>query len=170
MSRLYLLDTNVLSHLADPSKPGHAEAHLRLATHAGYVVLSPVCMGEIEYGLALPHGLSAEKVTAVRDYQNRFEVLEIKADVAEPYGAIRAHLFEKFGRKDRKKQKSVSQLQAPSPDPELKIQENDLWLASQAIACNAVLVTADKKMQPIVDAALALNLSLTVEDWTTVTT
>jgi predicted nucleic acid-binding protein len=59
---------------------------------------------------------------------------------------------------------SLSQLADPITDIELGVQENDLCLASQAIATEAVLVTFDR-MTHVCQAARATGLELLFAEW-----
>ncbi len=92
-----------------------------------------------------------------------FPVLEISRYVAEPYGAMRSWLVQRFAPVRQRRLRSLSQLADPVTDLALGIQENDLWLASQALANDAVLVTVDR-MTHIREAALATGMELHVSD------
>ncbi len=77
------------------------------------------------------------------------------------YGDLRARLFEKFApKKRRRKGLRPEELIDPVTAKELGIQENDLWIAAQAIERNLVLVTNDA-MARIQEVASELK----VEDW-----
>jgi tRNA(fMet)-specific endonuclease VapC len=77
------------------------------------------------------------------------------------YGDLRARLFEKFApKKRRRKGLRPEELVDPVTAKELGIQENDLWIAAQAIERNLVLVTNDA-MARIQEVASELK----VEDW-----
>jgi tRNA(fMet)-specific endonuclease VapC len=60
------------------------------------------------------------------------------------YGTIRARLFERFAPKDKKRKGlRAEELVDPVTSRALGIQENDIWLAAQALERNLVLVTND---------------------------
>jgi predicted nucleic acid-binding protein len=64
------------------------------------------------------------------------------------YGMLRARLFENYT-PNNKKRKGLrpEQLIDPVTSLELGIQENDLWIAAQAMSQNLTLVTNDKLHQ-----------------------
>ena len=92
-----------------------------------------------------------------------FPVLELDRHVAEPYGAMRSWLVQNYAPAQQRRLRSLSQLADPVTDRTLGVQENDLWLASQAVANDAVLVTTDR-MTHIREAACAIGLELLVSD------
>jgi predicted nucleic acid-binding protein len=73
-------------------------------------------------------------------------------------------LFEKYGPREKKKKGlRPEQLVDPVTSLQLKIQENDLWIVSQAITRDFILVTNDKRsLQPLVEVA---GDELHVENW-----
>lgn len=165
MTKLRLLDTNVFRALVDARSPNHESVRRRFeALGSRYVFLSEIAVGEIEYGLRLPHNVPAERVAEIRQALDGISPLGLDVGCSEPYGEMRRWLFEKYGAKLRKQKRSVSQLSDPSSDAELGIQENDLWIASHAIAVDGVLVTTDK-MKRVREAARECGLALSIENW-----
>jgi predicted nucleic acid-binding protein len=93
------------------------------------------------------------------------QVLKVSRHTAEPYGRIRAALFDKLGPKSRKsKKKRAEELCDPTTGRELGIDENDLWIVAQAAERNLVLVTHDK-MVPIREALRESEIGVRIEDW-----
>jgi len=88
----------------------------------------------------------------------------IDKHVARDYGRIRARLFEKYGPKEKKKKGlRPEQLSDPVTSLQLKIQENDLWIVSQAVARNFILVTNDRKsLRPLLEVT---GGELCIENW-----
>lgn len=164
MSRVHILDTNAFRWWVDAANPHHAEAVARI-TELGdtFVFLSTITAGEVEFGLARPHNLDQEIVRSIRQGLSRFKILEIDRHVTECYGRLRAWLLERF-RPERRKIRSLSQLSDPVTDLELGIQENDLWLVSQAITNDLVLVTGDK-MTHLMEAAAGTRQQLRRVTW-----
>lgn len=166
MSRIHLLDTNVLRAWVDGAHE-RLEATVARVAELGktFVFLSAITVGEVEFGLARPHRLEEKQVAAIRSALSNFAIMAVDSHVAVPYGKLRAWLLEQYGPKDRRtKLRSLVQLSDPATDLELGIQENDLWLASQAIATDAVLVTGDK-MERIVEAAAQTGQHLYFARW-----
>lgn len=167
MSQIHLLDTNVLRAWVDGDHERHGAVVSQIESLGdSYVFLSAVTVAEVEFGLALPHRLGAALVGEIRLALQRFPVLEIDRHVGEPYGRLRAWLVKHYAPKSRRRKlRSLSELTDPVTDLELGIQENDLWLSSQAIATDSILVTDDKKMDRIVEAARATEHGLRCLRW-----
>jgi tRNA(fMet)-specific endonuclease VapC len=89
-------------------------------------------------------------------------VLEIKRTTCVEYGRIRARLFKNFAPKEwRQRGIRPEQLVDPVTALELRIQENDIWLAAQALEYNLVFATSDRQIQRIQDICTEFQ----VEDW-----
>ena len=161
----YLLDTNILAFWFSES---YKDKHDRVMQHIGSLPegtpfrVSTITLGEIEYG----HRAHRQVDTPIQAEFNQFveeqvpEVLDVRKTTRVYYGPLRARLFEKFAPKNLRKQIRLAQLIDPVTDKSLGIQENDLWIAAQAIEYNLVLVTHDR-MQHLRDVAG----DLMVEDW-----
>jgi len=81
---------------------------------------------------------------------------------ANTYGELRSLLFDKYAPNDkRKKNLRPEQLVDPITSLELGIQENDLWIAAQAIVRNLILVTHDK----LTHIRKIAGSELHIEDW-----
>jgi predicted nucleic acid-binding protein len=88
----------------------------------------------------------------------------IDKHVSRDYGRIRARLFEKYGPKDKKKKGlRPEQLIDPVTSLQLGIQENDLWIVSQAITKDFTLVTNDRRsLKPLLEVT---DNELNIENW-----
>jgi tRNA(fMet)-specific endonuclease VapC len=88
-------------------------------------------------------------------------VLNITKATRIYYGSLRARIFEKYAPNERRcRGLRPEQLIDLVTSRELGIQENDLWIAAQALEYNLVLVTNDK-MDRIRDVCEDLQ----VENW-----
>ncbi len=112
----YLLDTNFCIYIAK-ERPAEVLARFKRLQH-GEVAMSSITYGELCYG-ASKSRRRTEAEQILRDLQSIVPVLEIGTEAAEFYGEIRAGL-EKSGR---------------------VIGNNDLWIASHAVALQVPLVT-----------------------------
>jgi tRNA(fMet)-specific endonuclease VapC len=111
----YLLDTNILIAVSK-NRPGLAE-RLRLLPSSA-ILLSSVVLAEIEYGIV--KSAKPELNRQLYDAMLRgFELVEFGASAAKRYGMLRVEL-ERRGQ---------------------VIGPNDLMIAAQALATDAVLVT-----------------------------
>lgn len=176
-SRDYLLDTNMLGHIAAAKAGSKSPLALlvkkrldEISLLAGRkIFICAVTVGEVEYGLQIAPTANAVAQGEVRKVLYSFEqatVLSVDQNVAKnSYAPIRALLFKKFAdktTKGRAKKNHVGEWKDPATQKELGIQENDLWIASVAITYNLTLVTADK-MNNIKQATSGFPLH--IENW-----
>ncbi|NLX07818.1 MAG: type II toxin-antitoxin system VapC family toxin [Phycisphaerae bacterium] len=165
----YLLDTNVICDWLDETKPRHAAVSRKVEQAAqvqATVVTSLIVLGEIEYGIAAVGGTSQQSLVDFRaqvfkQFAENKILFSVTRFTTLIYGDLRARLFEKFGpKKRRRKGLRPEELVDPVTAKALGIQENDLWIAAQAIERNLILVTNDG-MTRIREIAPELR----VEDW-----
>jgi predicted nucleic acid-binding protein len=153
--RYYLLDTNILAPLvelksgADNPDCRALGAHWNKLPEETKIFLCPINVGEIEYGLRIAPYDKPEEQRLIRDIVKEFPVLDIDADLARDYYAdLRARIFNECAPKEKRNKrnypKRVEEWKDPTTSKELKIHENDLWLAAVAMAYNLILVTRDK--------------------------
>ena len=170
MTRGYLLDTNILSlWFNDKDEPGHSNIirHVAALPETDFLSTSAIVLGEIEYG---HRAVSPDPGFPIQQRYRRFvaDIVPIIFEVGKAtclyYGPLRAKLFEKFApKKKRRKKARPEQLKDPTTALELGIDENDLWLAAQAVERNLVLVTHDRMKH--IQEVLSGDLTLTIEDW-----
>ena len=172
----YLLDTNILSYWYKTGSLEHAKVASRVQmvcqpdpqTHyVPRLFVSVVTLGEIEYGhrvATTPDLLKqAEFTKFVREQCP--EPMEITSHVTQPYGDLRAWLFDNCSpNKIRTKARRVEELVDPTTAKVLMVQENDLWIAAQALTHNFVLVTHDSKGN-FGKLLRQFASTLRVEDW-----
>jgi len=153
----YLLDTNILRYWYDDRCPEHTKvlAHVQAVrqpdpqtSYIPRLFISAVTVGEIEYGhryvLNPDRAEQAEYVAFVR--RQCPESLEIDSHVSEYYGELKAWLMSTFAPKAmRTKARRLGQLVHPTTVEPLGIEENDVWIAAQAITFGLVLVTNDTR-------------------------
>ena len=151
----YLLDTNIISAWFNESKKGHGNLLTNIDSKPGKspLLISSITLGEIAYGhyTESPVGLTEIQKKYNRFVEERFPSQLYRKNVSRHtagiYGQIKAMVFEKYSpRTSRTKVKRLHQLDFPDDIEEYgqNIQENDLWVAAQALEWNLVLVTADK--------------------------
>ena len=165
----YLLDTNAVSDWLDSTRPRHASISRVIdqldATNA-ILLTSTVVLGEIEYGITISPRDRRESLDKLRaqvgvEFVHKRLLLDVTRSTSIVYGNLRARLFERYVPHDkRKKGLRPEELVCPTTSKILGIQENDLWIAAQAIERNMVLVSNDGMMR-IRDVAI----ELVVEDW-----
>jgi predicted nucleic acid-binding protein len=169
----FLLDTNIVSYWYRIHCPEHAKVLARVKAvcqpdpHTKYVpklFISVVTLGEIEQGhrSAPTPNASAQSQYMAFVREQCPEPLEITKHVAVPYGDLKAWLF---GKKKRTKIERAKQLVDPASARELHADENDIWIAAQAMTFNLVLVTHDSRGH-FGELQRQFATTLRVEDWT----
>src|SRR6266571_6114553 len=113
-------------------------------------MISAITLGEIEFGLQVSKVSTPEQEASQEELRvfidtNLPMVLDVTKATRIYYGSLRASVFEKYAPNARRRRGlRPVQLIDPVPARELGIQENDLWIAAQALEYNLVLVTNDK--------------------------
>lgn len=144
----YLLDSNIIRYWFDAECPEHERVLRRIAEapERTPLAVSAITLGEIEYGLRVRDeipGFASEITELIQDQLPM--VLSVTATTRADYGSIRARLFRKFAPGElRRRARVPEQLADPVTGLTLGIQENDLWIASQAVEHNLVLVSNDR--------------------------
>ena len=173
----YLLDTNTITYLANPSDKQHnivKEKMSEVAENAP-VMLPVITIAEIEFGIVKAGpGIAEDQRQALRNFFAAYPLhLGIDDNTIEPYSLIRAQLWKLYATSSKRghKEKLPEELIDKVTGKELGIDERDLLIASVAVQYGLVLVTADKnkKMQRIIEAAVQLkvqgkNINLYVTD------
>ena len=165
----YLIDTQTISYWFDGKSGNYprVQAAAEQRRGIGPLYVSAISLGEIEYGHAVhPTGAGPQREGFVKFMREELpQVLHVDKHTAEPYGQIRAALFERFASSHRKgRAKRAEELCDPTTGRELGIDENDLWIVAQAAERNLVLVTHDRLVR-IREALQDLNLGPRLEDW-----
>lgn len=144
----FLLDSDILSDLYDPSSPGHLSVATRLESLADSdsVFVSILAIYELEYGYA--HA-PAEKKAALRqtlsDLQSDFPVLPLMIEGARLFGSLK----ERLGASRRLSKKGS------------KTHNVDLMLAATAMVEGCVLVSTDSVYKDLHE----LNPIFLTENW-----
>lgn len=163
--RGYLLDTNIIEFWFNPGRQEHdlVLQNIDALDPDTPLVTSAVVLGEIEYGYRVaPHDRQGYVGEVLRFVQAQLpRILKVTLSTAQTYGPLRAALFKKYAPKKGRKGRRPEQLTDPITSKILGIQENDLWIAAQALEHNLVLVTNDNKINRI----CAVDNELALEDW-----
>lgn len=166
MADAYLLDTNLVPALWDAQDQRHQRARCYVDALADCkVCVSVITFGEIEYGLLVAPNADEPRQRKMREDMQAFRlVLDIGKHTWQCYADLRARLFRKYspkGRRGRLTAKRVPDLWERTPDKLLGVQENDLWLAGQAMERDLVLVTSDH-MNHIIEVG---DQDLRIQKW-----
>jgi predicted nucleic acid-binding protein len=174
--RDFLIDTNIWEYWFNPKRePQHSNVLKHVvelkqqsenSNNPFHIWISSVTWGEIEFGYQVQKDKNTSLETQFRQFIHSIAPIEfiISKHVTSEYGRIRAMLFEKFGPKDKKiKGLKSEQLIDPVTSLQLTIQENDLWIVSQALTKDFTFVTNDRvSLQPLLEVA---GGELHIENW-----
>jgi len=151
----YLLDTNILSYWFDESRPEHSavKRYIDQLPEAAPLWVSAITLGEIEYGhrCSPTPGVDSQKEFLAFVGKEAPYIADINKHTATHYGELRSLLFKRFGPKSRR-QRWPEELADPATAKQLGIQENDIWIAAQALQFSLVLLSNDK-MQHLTQVA-----------------
>ena len=148
MSDGYLLDANVISALADTTRPDYLPTSQRLAAVGDSPVLLPVmAIAEISFGMAKAANLAPPKRAKLQSFFAQYPHLPVDDGTVEPYSLVRAEVWRRFATPQKRghKEKRPEDLLDKVTGKELGIDEPDLLIASVALAHNLILVTHDGK-------------------------
>ena len=165
----YLLDTNAGSILWDKRHRNYPQIRAFLKNVASSpVLISTVVLAEVEYGLKIATKMDMNRQNDVRNEMAKFPlVLDIDRHTITPYSDLRSELFKNYSPRDRRGRlilKWPEDLVDQTTAKELGVQENDIWIAAQAIQYNLVLVT-DDHMVRLEEVSKSLNYPLIIANW-----
>lgn len=165
--RGYLLDTGIVSVWYDETKPKRSQVLAAVKNLAADtpLAISAITLGEIEYGLHIAGGAAHLDHDEYRRWiaDKLPRVLDVTNSTCLSYGPLRARLFEKYPPERKSKKLRAEQIVDPTTGEKLGIDENDLWIAAQAVEHNLVLVTHDKMAR--IRKVARDEFSLAIEDW-----
>ena len=167
----YLLDTSAASILWDARHPDHERINAFFLNIAlSPIWISIVVLAEVEYGLKIAPKMDIARQNDVRKEMGQFRlVLDLDKHTVGPYSDLRAALFKEYAPKDlkgrvTKRKRRPEDLVDRTTAKKLGVQENDIWIAAQAIQYNLILVTRDR-MSRIVEVSSALTYPLQIAAW-----
>ena len=168
MPDAFLFDTNIATAMWDTGSPYHQRAREFESSLGGdaRILISAVTLAEVEYGLRTAPKIDAARQAVVRNAMGSYElVMPITRHTVEFYSEIRSKLFMTYSPRNargRLTKHRVEDLVEHTTAKLLGVQENDVWIAAQAMEMNLVLVTEDR-MDRI--TSLQLNPGLRTRCW-----
>jgi len=159
----YLLDTNAASALWDARDEDHQKIKGFLESIGDSpIFISVVVISEVEYGLKRQSKLKELTKKNIREEMSKFsEILSINKHTSDPYSNLRARLFDRYLGSNKKWPEDLIDRTTAK---ELGVQENDIWIASQALQYNLILVSSDR-MNCINEISKKLTIELQIIDW-----
>jgi predicted nucleic acid-binding protein len=155
----YLLDTNLVSVLYDAGRPNHVAVRNALA---GFDPTSPqlvsaITIGELRFGLALSRavGRSLAHIEACIERTEEHPLAEVGRHTAEAFGYVKSSIALQKVDIHRRIPRWVEGWSDRVTAQLLQIDENDLWIAAQAVERNLVVVTSDPDFTRVIAPAVS---------------
>lgn len=170
----HLLDTNIISVLANPRNLRHDELRQRVQ-NLSHVWLPVIAIAEIEFGMAKTDRLDEAQRNEIRRFFREYpQPLGIGDNTVEPYALLRGQLWRMYATPDKRshKEKLPEELFDKVTGKQLGIDERDLLIASIAAENGLILATNDSNagMTRIKEAANQLyaagkSVNLRISYW-----
>ncbi len=164
----YLLDNNILQFWYNSNLPEHLAVSARIASLEDGTPLttSVVAFGEVEDGMrrvVAPDANQSARQAALRAWlANHFPYpLAVDQNTVSHYGEIRARIFRHCYPSGKGPNRPCGWGHPTATATQLGIEENDLWITSQAVQHKLILVTHDR-MYNIRSVVADL---VVIEDW-----
>jgi tRNA(fMet)-specific endonuclease VapC len=154
----YLLDTNLVSVLYDARRPNHPavrQAVAALPANSAQLV-SVVTIGELRFGLALS-GAAGQPLTHIEACLARTEehpLAQITRHTADAFATVKAGVALDRLDVQRRIPRWVEGWTDRVTGQLLQIDENDLWIAAQAVERNYVVLTSDRDFIQVIARAV----------------
>lgn len=160
----YLLDCNTLSAFFNENENVVKNARKAPPEQLGHI--SVITLGEVEFGLRATQTTNQARRDEYEQFVNSefLWAVPLDGDAVVIYGEIRAELFRQYGPQQPTSNRNRVEQLCDVNGHSLGIDENDLWLASHAIARGFVLVSNDR-MERIRTAAANVGRTLRFENW-----
>lgn len=164
----YLFDTCAISSLLNPSHQHHAAAMAVVTGLPGETLqfVSIVTIGEMEFGLKMAEHANSTHLVQFRsriDAIKTYPILDLTKHTAAAYAELKTQLALTVRRKANSKKLSrwLEDWIDANTGKQLQIDENDLWVASQAKERDFTLVSGDEDMWRLsqVDSSLHVILA-----------
>lgn len=154
----YLLDTNLVSVLYDARRPNHDAVRQAIAAlpPSAAQLVSVVTLGELRFGLALARaaGQTLPHIESCIARTEAHPLAEVTRHTADAFATTKASIA--IARIDimRRIPRWVEGWTDRVSGQLLQIDENDLWIAAQALERNYVVVTSDRDFTQVIAPAV----------------
>lgn len=154
----YLLDTNLVSVLYDVRRPNHESVRRTVASldPRAPQLVSVVTVAELRFGLALSQaaGQPLAHIEACLERAEEHPLAEIRRYTGEAFAHIKSSVALQRLDVRRRVPRWVEDWADRVTGQHLQIDENDLWIAAQAVERNLVVVTGDRDFTKIIAPAV----------------
>ena len=153
-----MLDTNLVSVLYDGSRTNHLSVRQAIASFnpQSPQLVSVVTIGELRFGLALSRGAGRPliHIEACLERAEEHQLAQIGRHTSEAYAHVKASVAMQRIDVRRRIPRWVEGWTDRITGQLLQIDENDLWIAAQAVEKNLVVVTSDADFTKVIKAAV----------------
>lgn len=161
----YLLDTSVLSTYYHEQHKYHAitKAAVDRLSAAAPQFVSPISLGEIEFGIRLAELQGANALAELRERLDRIRTharLPITHHTSRAYARVRSLLASRVNIAKKGRPRWLEDWVDAASGQKLQIDENDLWIAAQALERDLTVLTLDGDFR--VFSAVEPNLRIQV--------
>lgn len=154
----YLLDTSVVSVLYDARRPNHGAVRQAITDFGPDApqLVSAITIGELRYGLRLSEeaGHSMEHIEACVRRAEEHPLAEIGRFTGQAFAHVKASIATERVDLRRRIPRWVEEWADRVTGQMLQIDENDVWIAAQAIERNLVVVTSDQDFVQVIGASV----------------
>lgn len=154
----YLLDTNLVSVLYDGRRPNHLAVRGALAAFdpAAPQLVSAITIGELRFGLALSRaaGRPLSHIEACIERAEEHPLAEVGHHTADAFGYVKSSVALQRVDIKRRLPRWVEGWSDRVTGQLLQIDENDLWIAAQAVERNLVVVTSNSDFNNVIAKAV----------------
>lgn len=155
---IYLLDTNLVSVLYDAGRPNHlpVRAALTALDPAAPQLVSSVTIGELRFGLALSRaaGRQLAHIETCIERTEEHPLAQVGRHTAEAFGYVKSSVALQRIDIQRRIPRWVEGWSDRVTGQLLQIDENDLWIAAQAVERNLVVITSDPDFTRVIAPAV----------------
>ena len=154
----FLLDTSVVSVLYDARRPNHQAIRRAIAgfDRDAPQLISAISIGELRYGLALSKeaGQPMTHIEACIKMAEEHPLAEIGGYTGQAFAHVKSSIAKQRVDVRHRIPRWVEGWADRVTGQLLQIDENDLWIAAQAVERNFVVVTSDRDFAQVIGAAV----------------
>lgn len=160
----YLLDTSALSPLVDPGHAQHTVARAVVAAlGTAPIYVSDVALAEMRYGIQLYEmatGVSLANAAAMIASAQQFPRMEVTRHTLTEYAELKSILAIYYLPNVTKqfRRRYVEDWIDKFTGKALHVDDNDLWICTQARETNLTVITGDRRMEVINKADPSVKL------------
>lgn len=154
----YLLDTNLVSVLYDSQRSNHAAARAAIAALDPQApqFVSAITIAELRFGLALSRaaGQALVHIEACIERAEEHPMAEVGRHTSEAFAHVKSSVALHRLDVRRRIPRWVEGWTDRVTSQILQIDENDIWIAAQAVERNLVVLTSDRDFTQIIAPAV----------------